>query len=95
MNMQQLRCRVRRARALGSLAALLLTAGCGMYGDLALEPPAPQAAPEVETLPPVAIDSNDAATPAAQDGTAEKKETPARPGSIPPDSGKDDTAGHP
>jgi len=93
MNMEQLRSRVRGARALGSLAALLLASGCGMYGDLELEPPAPQAAPEVETRPPIAVDSNGLSAPAAQDEAAEKKETPDGPRSMPPDGGKDDTAG--
>ena len=95
MNMEQLRSRLRGARALGSLAALLLASGCGMYGDLELEPPAPQAAPEVETRPPTAVDSSEISAPAAQDETTEKKETPDGPRAIPPDSGKDDTAERP
>ncbi len=95
MNMEQPRSRLRGARALGSLAALLLASGCGMYGDLELEPPAPRAAPEVETRPPTAVDSSEASAPAAEDDATEKKETPEVPRATPPDSGKDDTAGRP
>lgn len=50
-------------RAWLSLAALLLSGGCGMYGDLYLEEPEAPAPPEVEERPPIA-------TEAAPDGAA-------------------------
>ena len=51
----------RRGRPLLTLAALLLVAGCGMYGDLYLEPepPEPPAQPEVEEREPIVDEDPD------------------------------------
>lgn len=71
-------------RARAALAALLLAGGCGMYGDLYLEEPAPQAPPEVEERAPIATDD-----------AAEKEDEPARPRGTPPDGAGDAAAGRP
>jgi predicted small lipoprotein YifL len=75
-------------RARAALAALLLAGGCGMYGDLYLEEPAPQAPPEVEERAPIAAEDT-------TDDAAEKEDEPARPRGTPPDGAGDAAAGRP
>jgi hypothetical protein len=91
MNMNHLRSRTKNARAHAAVAALLLASGCGMYGDLFLPEPAPQAPPEVEERAPIAADGSDPA--AAAEGAAETEEERAKPRGTPPDGARDDAAG--
>ncbi|NHA13809.1 hypothetical protein [Thioalkalivibrio sp. XN279] len=74
------RSRAATTRAVASLAALLLAGGCGMYGDLYLEapapPPAPQPAPEVEEREPILEDAAPAVEPAAEDQAEKPKQAP-------------------
>lgn len=89
--MGEQRSRTGMARALGSLAALLLAAGCGMYGDLYVEEPASQAPAELEERAPIAAPGVDPAAAPAEDGDKEAE----KPGTTPPDGAGSDVAGPP
>jgi hypothetical protein len=88
MNMNYPHSRAGTARAVAALAALLLASGCGMYGDLYLEdpapPPAPQPVPEVEELEPIVEDAAPAAEP-------DEEDEPQKPKQAPPDGGEQAT----
>lgn len=88
MNMDHPHSRTGTARAVAALAALLLASGCGMYGDLYLEepapPPAPQPAPEVEELEPIVEEAAGVAEPADEN-------QPQKPKQAPPDGGEQAT----
>ena len=74
------------ARAVAALAALLLAGGCGMYGDLYLEEPAPPPAPAAEELEPGAT----GAAPAAEQPD-EDEEQAEKPKQAPPEAGEQAT----
>ena len=74
------------ARAVAALAALLLAGGCGMYGDLYLEEPAPPPAPAVEALAPGAT----GAAPAAEQ-PGEDEDRAEQPKQAPPEAGEQAT----
>lgn len=95
MKMDHPRVRAGTPRTLAALAALLLAAGCGMYGDLYVEEAGPQAPPEVEERPPIAAESVAPSGAPARAEPAETEEDPAKPRGTPPDGAGDDAAGRP
>jgi hypothetical protein len=94
----------RPGRPLLPLAALLFAAGCGMYGDLYLEPEAPEppARPEVEEREPI-VGADETAVPAQPRAEAledeleetDDPEQPRPPGAPTPPDGEPDSAAGP
>jgi hypothetical protein len=88
MNMNHPHSRTGTARAVAALAALLLAGGCGMYGDLYLEEPPPQSAPEVEEREPILEDAAPAVEPTVEPADEDPAEKPKQ---APPDGGEQAT----